>query len=92
MNFVLVKNNYLILWVRAWHSDTKDTVKYVGNYQQDCKQFSDPGSSYSLMTLFSTLQFSTETTHKLETFLMKATILLNEMCENKILYFPKTTL
>lgn len=29
MNFVLVKNNYLILWVRAWHSDTKETVKYV---------------------------------------------------------------
>lgn len=25
MNFALAKSNYLILWVRAWHSDIRDS-------------------------------------------------------------------
>jgi len=78
MNFVLAKNNYLILWVRAWHLYTKETVKHVRSYRQACTQFSDPESSYSLTTLFSTLQFSTETIHKSEAFPMKSTILLTK--------------
>lgn len=39
-------------------------------------KFSDPDSSYILTTLFSTLQISTETIHKLVVVPMKATNLL----------------
>lgn len=83
-------NNYLLLWVRAWHSDTKEIVRYVRSYQQTCKRFSDPKSSYILTTLFSTLQISTETIHKLVVVPMKATnLLMKRVMKTKYSIFLK---